>query len=472
MDFIRQSLIGPISEFLWSYLLVYLLIGAGLYFTFRTRFIQIRLFPLMVRQLFHSGHADGGISSFQAFCVGLSTRVGTGNIAGVGIALTLGGPGAIFWMWVVAALGMATAFVEATLAQVFKVPAEDGSFRGGPAFYIARGLGARRVGALFAVVLIVTFTLFNMVQANTVSDVLRGGHSVGAQWTALVLIVFAAPVLFGGVRRIARAMAYLAPAMAAVYIILALAIIAMNLAEIPGVFSQILRSAFGLDPALAGTAGGLSAALLNGAKRGLFSNEAGMGSAPNAAATATTPHPARQGLIQSLGVFVDTMLVCTATALIIMVGGEEVYVPGQDSTLTGAALTQAAIASQFGTAATWLTTLLVTVFAYSSIVGSYSYAEVNLSLFHVGKVALTSFRLITLAAVGIGSILALDVVWELADVAMAVMTLINLLAIGLLGGWAFGLLRDFDRSRREGRDPVFTAEGNPDLPRPLDTEVW
>ena len=285
----------------------------------------------MIKQIFHSrSDSEGGISSFQAFAVGLASRVGTGNIAGVAIALTLGGPGAIFWMWVVAALGMATAFIEATLAQLFKVRSEDGSFRGGPAFYIQRGLHSRAGGVLFAVLLIFTFGVaFNMVQANAISDVLGASREIPTEWTGVVLMVLTAPVLFGGVRRVARVAEIVLPAMALLYVVLACVIVILNINQIGEVFKMIIGGAFGIDELAGGFVGGIAAAMLNGVKRGLFSNEAGMGSAPNAAATATVSHPVKQGFVQSLGVFVDTMVICTSTAFIILVSGPGGLRPGE-----------------------------------------------------------------------------------------------------------------------------------------------
>ncbi len=310
MEFIQENLIAPVSDVLYSYILVYLLVAVGIYFTIRTRFIQVRYVKRMINQLTHSRTHGEGISSFQAFCIGLASRVGTGNIAGVAIALTLGGPGAIFWMWVVAAIGMATAFIEATLGQIFKVRADDGSFRGGPAFYIQRGLGSRLGGIVFAVLLVFTFGIaFNMVQANAISSVLNASYAVETGWTTVGLIVLAAPVLFGGVKRVARVAEIVLPLMAVAYAVLAMVIVAININYLPEVLTEIIGGAFGLTELAGGFTGGIAAALLNGVKRGLFSNEAGMGSAPNVAATATVSHPVKQGLIQSLGVFVVTIFI-------------------------------------------------------------------------------------------------------------------------------------------------------------------
>lgn len=469
-----QAGLDWLTNALYTYWLVYLLVGVGIWFTVRTGVVQVRLFPAMLRQVAASrSGAEGGISSFQAFAVGLASRVGTGNIAGVAVALTLGGPGAVFWMWVVAAVGMATALVEATLAQVFKVRDPDGSFRGGPAYYIQRGLGSRRWGVVFALLLVVTFGFaFNMVQANTIADTLQASHGVPVAWTAVGLMLLAAPVLFGGVRRVARVAEVMLPVMAAAYLLLALVIVLLNASTLPEVLGQILRGAFGLDSALAGTAGGILAAVLNGAKRGLFSNEAGMGSAPNAAATATVSHPVKQGLVQSLGVFVDTMLVCSATAFIILSAGPDVYVPGQTDQSAGAALTSAAVAHELGTWTTWPMTMLIFVFAFSSVLGNYSYAEVNLTFLGVRGRALTTLRTLVLAAVGFGSLLALTTVWAVADVAMALMATVNLVAILLLSRWALGALADYRRAEAAGTEPRFVGHGNPLLPGDVPGDVW
>ncbi|MGD9954727.1 MAG: alanine/glycine:cation symporter family protein [Candidatus Nanopelagicales bacterium] len=474
MDVIRQSLIDPISTILWNYVLVYVLIGAGIWFTVRTRFVQVRLFPEMVRTILGSRTgSEGGISSFQAFAVGLASRVGTGNIAGVAIALTLGGPGAVFWMWVVAAVGMATGFVEATLAQLYKVKWPDGSFRGGPAYYIQNGLGSRRWGMVFAVLLVFTFGVaFNMVQSNTIADVLASAHTVDQRWSALVLAALTAPVVFGGVRRIAKVAELVLPVFALLYVLLAVLIVLTNLSALPTVFSDIIKGAFGLDASLAGVAGGITAAMLNGAKRGLFSNEAGMGSAPNAAATATVSHPVKQGLIQSLGVFVDTMVICSATAFIILVAGPDVYSPGETSDSAGASLTQTAVAASLGDWTTWLMTLLIFVFAFSSVLGNYSYAEVNLDFLGAEERGLTIFRVVVILAVASGALVALESVWALADVAMGLMALVNLTAILLLGKWAFGALADWQRLRRTDEPQVFVSSGNPALPGALPGDVW
>ena len=476
MDFVREQFIDPVSHFLYTYVLIYLLIGAGLYFTARTRAVQLRLLKPALKLLVGDSsrtHTENGVSSFQAFAIGLASRVGTGNIAGVAVALTAGGPGAIFWMWVVAVVGMATGFVEATLAQLFKRPAPGGGFRGGPAYYMETGLGSRRSGAVFAVLLVFTFGIaFTMVQANTVADVLAGSHGVSAHWTGLILVVLSAPALFGGVQRVAKIAGLVLPVMAVAYLLLAVVIVASNPTRVVDALGWVFRDAFGFGPAAVGGASGLAAAMLNGVKRGLFSNEAGMGSAPNAAATADTTHPAKQGLLQSLGVAVDTLVVCTATAMIIMLADPSVYDPAHPGAATGASLTQAAVVNQFGDWSKWLMTVMVFVFAYSSVLGNYVYAEVNLDYLRVSRTAVQGFRAVVLAAVGLGSLLSLQLVWEFADVAMGVMALMNLAAITLLGRWAFGALRDYEASTARGVDPTFHAPDNAYLPEPLRTDVW
>ena len=472
MDYIQANLIDPVSKVLYTYVLIYLLVAVGIYFTIRTRFIQIRYFGRMLRQVLHSRENGDGISSFQAFCIGLASRVGTGNIAGVAIALTVGGPGAIFWMWVVAAIGMATALIEATLGQIFKVRADDGSFRGGPAFYIQRGLGSRAGGMLFAVLLVFTFGFaFNMLQANAISDVLNTSHEIEVHWTTIGLVLLSAPVLFGGVKRVAKVAEFVLPLMALAYVTLALIIVAMHIGHLPQVLGQIIGGAFGFTQMAGGFTGGVAAAMLNGVKRGLFSNEAGMGSAPNVAATATVSHPVKQGLIQSLGVFVDTMIICSATAFIILISGPEIYDPAAPGKRAGAALTQAAIGSALGSWTTGLMTALVFVFAFSSVLGNYVYAEINLFFLGAKKNAIMIFRLLVLGAIALGATSKLATVWDIADIAMGFMALVNLVAIILLGRWAFAAIRDYHRQSADGSDPVFVAE-QAGLPGVLEGDIW
>ena len=419
-----------------------------------------------------STDAAGGISSFQAFAVGLASRVGTGNIAGVAIALTIGGPGSIFWMWCVAALSMATAFIESTLAQMFKVRGPGRTFVGGPAYYIQRGLGSRRWGVVFAILLIFAFGFaFNMVQANSISDTVSKVHGISPGITAVVLVVLAAPILFGGTKRIASISGVALPIIAGAYLLVAVVVIALNISALPDALGLIVRSAFGLEQAAGGIAGGMFASLINGVKRGLFSNEGGMGSAPNAAATATVSHPAKQGLVQSLGVFVDTMVVCTATALVILVSG--VYDPSLTGTAAGGALTTAAVASTLGSWAIPLMTGMIFLFAFTSVLGNYSYAEVNFAFLGVKSGALTALRVLVLATVALGALVDLEVAWSVADIAMGFMALVNLVAIVRLAPWALGALRDYEK-RLASRNPNSWFEGsnNPELPGDLPGDIW
>lgn len=467
VDFINDNL---------TWILIAFLLVAGLYFTVVTRGVQFRLFGTMWKVIFNSrSNAQGGISSFQAFAISLASRVGTGNIVGVAIALTLGGPGAVFWMWVMALLGMATAFTEATLAQLYKVPhKEDGTFRGGPAYYIQSGLKSRPFGIVFAVCLIFTFGFaFNMVQANTISGIFQSTWSIPPLWTAIGLAIITAAIVFGGVKSVARVAEWLAPIMAGIYVLLAVIVIAVRLPEVPGALWSIIAGAFGLNQALAGTAGGIIAAMLNGVKRGMFSNEAGMGSAPNAAATATTNHPAHQGLIQSAGVFVDTIMVCTATAVIILLAGPSVYTPGVTTRDSAASLTQSALISEVGAWAGPVMAILVFVFAYSSVLGNYTYAEGNQDFIGGGHKGNLAMRTLVVIATFWGAIQELGFVWSLADVAMSVMAVINLTALFLLAKKALGVLKDFESQKGVPvMDRTFDVEDNPYVTDTVPGDVW
>ncbi|MDO5627895.1 MAG: alanine/glycine:cation symporter family protein [Mobilicoccus sp.] len=469
-----HNLIQEFSGYVTDWGLVPLLVVAGVVFLVLGRGQQFRTAGLMVRIIAgsRSGHGEG-ISSFQAFCISLASRVGTGNIAGVAIALAVGGPGAIFWMWVMALLGMGTAFVEATLAQIYKQPHHDGTFRGGPAFYMQRGLGSRPMGIVFAVCLIFAFGLaFNMVQANTIADVVAT-HGIEPWMTATVLVILVAVILLGGIRSVARVTEYLAPLMALAYVLLALVVIAMNVEAVPGILGDIVRGAFGLDQALAGTGGGMIAALLNGVRRGMFSNEAGMGSAPNAAATATVSHPAHQGLLQSAGVFVDTIIVCTATAVMILLAPAGVYTPGTTTRdQAGASLTQDAVAAGLGEWTLPVMSVLIFTFAFSSVLGNSTYAEVNMDFLGGKTVGDYAIRLLVVAAVGIGAIAELAFVWDVADLAMSLMAIINLIAILLLGKHAFTALKDLQRHGKRAPDATYVLDELPERPKGIVDGVW
>ena len=476
--------LSSVSDQLYGSFLAWILIAVGLYFTVRTRGVQVRLFGAMVRTVFSSRssahHHEEGISSFQAFAIGLASRVGTGNIVGVALAITLGGPGAVFWMWVVATVGMATGFVESTLAQVFKVRHPDGTFRGGPAYYIERGLGSRTWGCVFAVIITFVFGFaYEATQANAISSNLQDTFNVSPWVSAAFLVALTGPIIFRGIKPVARVAEVIAPVMALVYAGMALVILVLNVDAIPLAFREIFQGAFGLNQAFAGVSGGLYAAAINGIKRGLFSNEAGEGSVPNAAATATTSHPVKQGFIQSMGVFVDTIIVCTATALIVLLSG--VYDPATASAGAAATLTSSSMASVLGGWTKYLMTAIIFVFAYSSLLGNYTYAEINMDFLRPSKDGRPKphygLRTIVLVATAVGALASLDLVINLSDVAMGVMAIINIVAILALGGWAFGALRDFEAQNRAFKageiDHIrFVATDNPHLPGELPGDVW
>ncbi|MDO4243135.1 MAG: alanine/glycine:cation symporter family protein [Actinomyces sp.] len=467
--------LAAFEGFVSGKILVYLLLGTGIYLTVRSRGVQLRLFPRAVRLVATSRHQRGSLSSFQAFVIGLGGRVGTGNVAGVALAVTLGGPGALFWMWVVGLLGMATSFAESTLAQVFKVRNADGIFRGGPAYYMQRGLGRRGMGIVFAAMLVFSYGLvFPMVQSNTIAATLSDSHAVSTSVSAVVLMVVTAPILLAGMRVVARVCEWLVPIMAAAYLLVVLIVLISSASRIPGVLSDIFAGAFNLRSGLAGTGGGLFATFLNGTKRGLFSNEAGQGSSPNGAATADVAHPVSQGLIQALGVFIDTLVICTATGLTILLASPKVYSPGVESAWAETTLVQRALADALpGGWVVWFMTFVVTTFAYSSVLGYSTFAEVNISYLGGGRRAGLVLRLAMTAATGLGAIVALELAWVMADIALALMTILNLVAVLWLSRWVLAVLADYDRQRRQGRaEPAFVAEGNELLPAALDGDIW
>jgi alanine or glycine:cation symporter, AGCS family len=449
---VRMSFIEGFMDWantlLWSKVLIVMLIGLGLYFTVRTKFVQFGMIGEMFR-LMGEGTKGGkkGISSFQAFCISTASRVGTGNLAGVAIAISLGGPGAVFWMWLIALIGSASAFVESTLAQIYKV--KDGNtFRGGPAYYMEKALNARWMGVTFAVLISITFGLaFNSVQANTITSSLTNSFGFNKEIIAIVLSVITGIIIFGGIKRVAAVSQVIVPVMAGAYVLIALFIMITNITEVPAVFALIFNSAFGLNEVAGGAIG---AAMMNGIKRGLFSNEAGMGSAPNAAATAEVSHPVKQGLIQALGVFVDTLVICSSTAFIILLSG--LYTSGESN---GIALTQNALEGSLGSWAGIFLALIVFLFAFSSIVGNYYYAQTNIEFIKNNKIAVNVFRVLVIAMVAFGSLAELSFVWNLADLFMGLMAIINLIAITLLGKFAYAALADYKKQRAAGKNPVF-----------------
>ncbi|MCM3584426.1 alanine:cation symporter family protein [Mesobacillus maritimus] len=448
-----------LNDLIWGYVLIAVLILAGLYFSFKSNFVQVRLFGEMFRILGDKAlmSTDGkqGLSSFQAFTISAASRVGTGNIAGVATAIAAGGPGAVFWMWLIAFIGAGSSFVESTLAQIYKVKDKDG-FRGGPAYYMEKGLNKRWMGILFAVIITFSFGLvFNSVQSNTIAIAFKESFGMDRTVIGIILAIFTALIIFGGVKRVARVSQTIVPVMAVLYLILALFVVVTNLNEIPTLFSLIVKEAFGIEEAVGG---GIGAAIMMGIKRGLFSNEAGMGSAPNAAATAAVSHPVKQGLIQTLGVFVDTILICSATAFIILLSGDYL-----SSGLTGIELTQSALATHVGGWASAFISIAIFLFAFSSIIGNYYYGETNIEFIKDSKSALFVYRIAVIAMVIFGAIVDLAVVWNLADLFMGIMALINIIAISLLGKIAFSALKDYQSQRKQQKDPVFFADSIPGL---------
>lgn len=468
------DLINLMNDLLWGSILVYLLVGVGIYFTVRLGFIQFRHFGHMFSVLKNSRKADkAGISSFQALCTSLAARVGTGNMAGVAVALTAGGPGAIFWMWLIAMLGMATSFAESTLAQLYKTKDDDGNYRGGPAYYMEKGLGMRWMGVLFSVFLIIAFGLvFNAVQANSIANAMHNAFGWEDTYVGVVVVLLSSVVIFGGIKRIARVAELVVPIMALAYLLLAMFVMVMNIEKLPAVLTLIFKSAFGLQEAAAGGLGyAIAQAMINGIKRGLFSNEAGMGSAPNAAASATPypPHPASQGYVQMLGVFMDTIVICSATVAIILMSGE--YVPHGE--VTGIELTQSALSSQVGEWGGIFVAVAIFFFAFTSIIANYSYAETNLIfLEHNHKAGLGIFRIVVLGMVMFGAVASLPVVWALADVSMGLMAIVNLVAILLLSGIVIKLAKDYNRQLDEGKVPTFDSNDFPELKSQLEDGIW
>ena len=470
-----NALITQINDAVWGYVLIFVLVGCGVWFTFKTRFVQFRMVGEMLRLLTDSAvdtveeqvkeQRQGGrskhISSFQAFAVSVATRVGTGNLAGVASAIAIGGPGAVFWMWVIALIGSATAFVESTLAQLFKQKHKD-SFIGGPAYYIQRGLHQRWMAILFAILITCQFGLSNnSIQSNTICGAMQEAFGWSPLWVGAVLAALALFIVFGGIQRIAHVSAVLVPLMAIGYLVLAIVIIVMNFGLIPHIFKVIVLDAFGIQQ-IAG--GGIGATIMNGVKRGLFSNEAGEGSAPNVAATASVTHPVKQGLIQALGVFTDTLLVCSCTAFIILISG--LYSVPE---LNGIALTQSALQSEVGAAGPVFVALL---FAFSSIIGNYYYGEANIRFITSNTTVMTVYRIFSAGVMVVfGAMASFELVWNIVDFFMAFLTACNLTAIVLLGRYAFRLLDDYRHQRRQGiKEPVFHRSQIPELEKEL--ECW
>lgn len=467
-----ETIVNFLNALLWGKLLVYGLVGAGLYFTVRLAFIQLTHFKHGIKVMTISRQGgDDGLSSFQVFCTSMAARVGAGNMAGVAVAIGMAGPGAVFWMWAIAVLGMATAMIESTLAQIYKVKDEDGQFRGGPAYYMEKGLGQRWMGVLFSLFLILAFGLvFNAVQANTITGAMERVFGFDPMYVGIAIVIASGFVIMGGLRKVAKVSEIVVPFMALAYLLIASVVVCFNLEKLPDVFMLIIKSAFGWQEAVAGgVAYSVAQAMQAGIARGLFSNEAGMGSAANVAASASPNpnHPASQGFVQMMGVFVDTLVICTATAAIILLAGDM----GGES--DGIKLTIDALTSHVGDWGGAFIAFAILLFCFTSIIANYSYAETNV-MFLSGnrKNALPVFRLAVLGMVMFGAMAKIGLVWDLADVSMGLMAIVNIVALVLLSGLAIRVINDYRDQLKNGDMPVFDRSKFPELDGQVETDIW
>lgn len=470
-------ILGNISDFMYTYILIILLVGAGLYFTFRTKFVQFRMVPEALRVLGEKKKDGKDISSFQALMISTASRVGTGNIAGVATAVAastaIGGYGAIFWMWLLALIGAASAFIESTLAQMYKSKIR-GEYVGGPAYYIEKALGSRKMGVLFSVLLILCFAYgFNALQSFNAGSSLQYyipnyNTSIWRYVVGGILAALTALTIFGGTKRIGNLVSAIVPIMAVGYIGLGLFIIFKNIGEVPHMFALIFKQAFNLKAIFGGFAG---SCVMQGIKRGLYSNEAGMGSAPNASASADVSHPVKQGLVQMLSVFIDTLLICSTTAFMLLLSGIPI-----NENLKGMDFVQAAVFNQVGKFGPLFITISIFLFAFSSLVGNYFYTEANFKFITKSRKALFVFRLTCIAAVFVGALLDFTTIWTVSDILMGLMAIVNLVAILLLSNKAMVALKDYMRQKKEGKEPVFRAEeagvGNPEIWDDAHAKKW
>lgn len=460
-------MLDAINDFLSGKVLIVLIVGLGAYFTIRSRFVQFRHFGHMFGVFKESIRGQSGqLSSFQALMLSLAGRVGAGNIAGVGIAVTLGGPGAVFWMWVTALVGMSSSFFECTLAQVYKRSDGDGLYRGGPAYYIQHGLKLRWMALTFAVLLLVTYGFaFNGLQAFTVTHSLQNAFDIPVLYSGIALAVLLAIVFFGGIQRIAAVSDLLVPVKTLAYIAVTLYVIVTQIELVPGMLTTIVKSAFGLEPAFAGL---LGSAIVMGVKRGVFANEAGLGSAPNVAAVAAVRHPASQGVVQAFSVFLDTFVICTCTALLILLSG--FYTPGFEG--DGITLTQNSLAAVVGDWGRIFVSVALSLFVFTCITYNYYLGE-NALQFIVGRSrsALIAFRVLVLGLILWGSMQNLGTVFAFADITLTCLAFVNLVALAMLIKTGLRVMRDYDEQRRAGIErPVFDASKFADLD--IDHDAW
>lgn len=462
-----------ISEILWGSLMLYLLLAAGIWFAFRSKFVPFRLFGDFYQNLKNSQAQCGGLTSYQALFLSLAGRMGSGNIAGVALAITAGGPGAIFWMWVSAFIGMATSFAESTLAQLYKERDANQQFRGGPAWYMARGLGMRWMGVLFSVFLLLVYgLLFNTIQANSVALAVHYAWDIQGIYTGLFFAAMLLILLTKSMKEIARIMQWVVPVMAFAWVITTIGIGIAHFTALPDMFANIVKSAFGWQEAAAGTMGyTLSQALTSGFQRSMYSNEAGMGSTPNAAAAAASspPHPAAQGFVQMVGVVVDTFMVCTASAFILLLANDA----PTDNAINGVQLVQEAMVALTGEWGASFVAVIIVMFAFNSIITNYIYAENNLIFLRMNsRRNLWLLRIGILLMVLAGSQLRVPLLWHIADVMMAFMAITNLTAMLLLSPVVRLIATDYLRQRKMGVTPVFDPKRYPDIKRQLAPGAW
>ena len=463
-----DNIIGSLNDALYSYILIILLVVGGLYFALRTKLVQITMLPDQLRVVGEKPTDKKGVSSFQALMVSTASRVGTGNIVGVATALCLGGFGSVFWMWVIAIIGGASAFVESTLAQIYKKRGPEGSY-GGPAYYIETALKCRPLAIVFSALLILTYGCgFNMLASYNLQSTFSTYSFYDAKVTpwiiGLVVALAVAYCLFGGGKRVLKITGVLVPVMGIAYILVALVIVCMNITTLPDVLSRIFKEAFDFKAIFGGFGG---SCVMYGIKRGLFSNEAGVGSAPNASASADISHPAKQGLVQVLSVFIDTLLVCSATAFMCMCSGIE---PTKE--LSGAPYVQAALSETLGSFGPIFITVAMILFAFTTLLGNLYY--VNQAFSHIfghvpGKKFNYIYYVVASSLIFVGAGLSADLLWNIADVAMGLMAIINMPVILILGKYAFRALRDYKQQKKDGRIPVFRAK---DIGLPQDVDYW
>lgn len=461
-----EAFVNSLNNVLWSTPVIYICLAIGLLFSVLTRFLQVRYIKEMVRLMFQGKSSEAGVSSFQALSLALSGRVGTGNIAGTATAIAMGGPGAVFWMWMIAFIGAGSAFVESTLGQIYKVK-QDGVYRGGPAYYIEKGIGIKWFAVLFAVAALLAMSLLMPgIQSNSIALGLENAFGISPTVTGIILVVLLGLIIFGGVKRIANVAMFAVPFMAIGYILVALIIIAMNITELPSVISLIFSSAFGADSIFGGI---LGSAIAWGVKRGIYSNEAGQGTGPHAAAAAEVSHPAKQGLVQAFSVYIDTLFVCSATAFMILFtgafnvygsDGETPIVENLSGVEAGPGYTQAAVESAIPGFGAGFVAISLLFFAFTTIMAYYYIAETNIAFLTRGrnsKPAMFILKIVILAATFYGAIRTASLAWALGDVGLGLMVWLNLIAIVILAKPALIALKDYEEQKRQGLDPVFNS---------------